>query len=106
MRKMLTRSGFMRVSWLRLLVAVVATCALVYAGDEIVLKIRESKGSAQGSMVVNNSYVVHQKSGKLEYLFDPPQTMPCANSLFPHYGQPACWWLARHTDQQKEITAN
>jgi len=90
----------------RLLVVVIATCALVYAGDGIVLKIREGKGSAQGSMVVNSSYVVHQKSGKLEYLFDPPQTMPCTNSLFPHYGKPACWWLARHTDQQKEITAN
>jgi len=89
-----------------MLVTVVAICALVYAGDWITLKVRESKGTAQGSVVVNNSYVIHQKSGKLEYLFDPPQRVSCANSLFPHYGQPACWWLASHTQQQKEITGN
>jgi len=105
-RKMLMRYDFMRGWCLRMLVTVIATCALLYAGDQVALKVRESKGTAQGSFVVNNSYVIHQKGGKLEYLFDPPQTVSCVNSLFPHSGQPACWWLARHTQQQKEITAN
>ncbi len=91
---------------MKLPVILIAISALVYAGDGIVLGIRKSQGLVQASIVVNITYVIHQKNGKLEYLFDPPKAVPCANSLFPHEGQPACWWLARHTDQQKEITAN
>lgn len=88
----------------RMLVALVACAALVYVADWIVLQARSD--SAHGSLVVNNAYVIHQKNGKVEFLYDPPQDTPCVRSLFPHQSEPACWWLARHTDQQKDITAN
>jgi hypothetical protein len=89
---------------LKMLVALIAISALVYVADWIVLQARS--GSAHGSIVVNNSYVIHQKNGKMEYLYDPPQPTPCVRSLFPHQSQTACWWLARHTEPQKDITAN
>jgi hypothetical protein len=95
----------MRRWWVRMLVAMVATSALLYAADWGALQLRRS-GSTHGSVVVNNSFVIHQKSGKMEYLYDPPLPTPCVQSLFPHQSQPACWWLARHTEQQKDITAN
>jgi len=93
--------------WLLNIFAVfVAVVTLMYIIDAIVLQFRERSGSAQSAVVVENSYVIHLKSGKLEYLNDPPQPVSCVRLLFPHGGEPACWWLARHTLQQKDITAN
>jgi hypothetical protein len=91
---------------LRIFVALISVFALVYVADWIVLQIRERSGSAHDSVVVDNSYVIHQKNGKMEYLYDPPQPTPCVRSLLPHQGQSACWWLVRHTEPQKDITAN
>jgi hypothetical protein len=86
---------------LRILRTLIAFLALAYAADWIVLQIRERTGTAHGSVVVDNADVVREKGGKVEYFYNPPQPTPCVRSLFPQQGQPACWWLARHTDQQK-----
>jgi hypothetical protein len=40
------------------------------------------------------------KDGKTQYAFDPPGPQECVNSLFPHLGDPPCWYLTRHTKQQ------
>lgn len=96
----------MRRWCLRILVALIAASALLYVADWIVLQMRERRGSAHDSVVVNFAFVIHQNSGKLQYLYDPPRPTPCVRSLFPHQSQPACWWLVRHTEQQKDITAN
>jgi len=40
------------------------------------------------------------KNGKTEYTFDPPVPQECVNSLFPHFGDPPCWYLSRHKRQQ------
>jgi hypothetical protein len=89
-----------------MLLSLVALSALMYVADGIALQARERRDSAHGSVVVDNSYVIHQKNGKMEYLYDPPQPTPCVRSLFPHQSQSSCWWLVRHTEQQKDITAN
>jgi hypothetical protein len=94
----------MRRWFLRILATLIALSALAYAADWIVLQIRERSGSAHGSVVVDSSYVIHEKNGKLEYLYDTPQPTPCVRSLFPHEGQQPCWWLARHTEPQKVIS--
>jgi hypothetical protein len=62
-----------RWSLKKILVTLIALCALAYVGE---------------------------KGGKVEYFFNPPQPTPCVRALFPHESQPACWWLARHSDQQ------
>ncbi len=86
---------------LRILMTLIALLALAYAADWIVLQIHERNGSAHGSVVVENTDVVREKGGKVEYFYNPPQPTPCVRSLFPQQGQPACWWLARHADQQR-----
>jgi hypothetical protein len=80
---------------------VTALVALAYVADWIVFQIRDRNGSARGSVVVDNADVVKEKGGKVEYFYSPPQPTPCVRSLFPQQGEPACWWLARHTDQQR-----
>jgi hypothetical protein len=85
---------------LRIFVVLIAVFALVYVGDWFELQLREHGGSGHGSVMVDNTDAIKEKGGKVEYFFNPPQATPCVRALFPHEGQPACWWLARHSDQQ------
>jgi len=82
---------------------VAALCLVAYAADWLQLQIRERQGSAYGSMLVGHTEAVHEKGGKVEYFSDPPQPTPCVHTIFPHEGQPACWWLARHIDEQQYL---
>jgi hypothetical protein len=85
---------------LRIVAALIALLALAYVGDWAVLQFRERSGSAHSSVIVENTDAIKEKGGKVEFFFNPPQPTPCVRALFPHEGQPACWWLARHSDQQ------
>lgn len=41
---------------------------------------------------------IDEKGGKTEYTVDPvqpQQTAVCVHSLFPHFGNPPCWYLKR-----------
>ena len=80
-----------------------ALCVLAYAADWLQLQLREYRGSAYGSVVVERTDVVREKGGKIEYYENPPQPTPCVHAIFPHEGQPACWWLARHIDEQEYL---
>jgi hypothetical protein len=85
---------------LRIFVALLALLAMAYVGDWGLLQLRERGGSAHGVVSVDNTDAIKEKGGKVEYFFNPPQPTPCVRALFPHEGQSACWWLARHSDQQ------
>jgi len=75
--------------------------ALVYVCDYVLLRYRIPNNRAQfGRVIVQRSYVIPMKSGKTEYTFDPPAPQECVNSLFPHFGDPPCWYLSRHKRQQ------
>ncbi len=80
---------------------VFAFCVLAYFVDWLQFQLRKSQGSAFGSMLVVRTEVVREKGGKLEYFSDPPQPTPCVHALLPHEDRPACWWLARHIDEQQ-----
>lgn len=56
-----------------------------------------------GSVLVRRYYAVGEKNGKTEFLFNPPETQPCLNSLFPHFGYTPCWYLQRHAEQRTNI---
>jgi hypothetical protein len=84
-------------------VCLVALCVLVYVADWLVLQVHEHRGTAYGSVLVDNADVVREKGGKVEYFYNPPQSTPCVHSLFPHEGQSPCWWLARHSDVQQYL---
>jgi len=75
--------------------------ALVYVGDSVSLAYRIPRHREQfGSVMVRRAYIIPMKNGKNEYAFDPPASQECVNALFPHYGDPPCWYLRRHTRQQ------
>jgi hypothetical protein len=82
---------------------ILGAAALIYGGDFALFRIRAAKGNAYGSVMVNHYYAVAQKSGKTQFIFDPPQPQPCANALFPHGGALPCWYLRKHPDQRTDI---
>ena len=81
--------------------AVVAV--LFYAGDYLSLRYRVPNREPFGSVMVVRSYAIPLKDRKTEYTFDPPAPQTCVNSLFPHFGDPPCWYLSRHSRQQVNV---
>jgi len=89
---------------LRMLGVLVLLLALVYAGDYLSLRYRIPKNREPfGSVTVTPLYVIHEKSGKVEYQFAQPQVQPCVRSLFPHFGYSPCWYVSRHAEKQVDI---
>jgi hypothetical protein len=88
---------------IRIVLTLFALCALAYAADWAALQLRERRGSAYGSVMVDDTQVIKDKGGKVEYFDNGPQPTPCVHALFPHEGQPSCWWLARHADQTQSV---
>ena len=83
-------------------VAVLALAA--YAADFLFLEVRiHNNGDAFGTIVVSRYYAVPQKNGRYEFLYADPRNQICVHSLFPHLGDPPCWYLARHTEQRIDM---
>jgi hypothetical protein len=75
--------------------------AIAYAVDYAVFRYRVATNRQPfGQFTVTSYDAVPQKSGKTEFIFNPPQTQTCVNSLFPREGYPPCWYLQRHTEQR------
>jgi hypothetical protein len=86
------------------ILALGATLALAFLVDFAVFRIRVAANwNPYGSVVVNHYYAVGEKSGKTEYMFDPPQAQPCSHSLFPQAGYQPCWYLSRHPEQRTNV---
>jgi hypothetical protein len=91
--------------WKRLLGAVILFLALLYGGDYLLLRLRiayPQVGKGIDTVTMERLYAIPLKSGKLEYELDPDQpevTVPCVHSLFPHLGDPPCWYLQRKSDK-------
>ena len=48
---------------------------------------------------VNQFLATPLKGNKVEYDLMGTVPMTCSRSIFPQKGNPACWWLERHTSQ-------
>lgn len=84
--------------------AVVGVTVVAFLLDYAVFRVRVAmKWNAYGSVVVNHYYAVLQKSGKTEFIFDPPAPWTCVHALFPHAGWQPCWYLSRHPEQRTDI---
>ena len=89
---------------LRLLVAGVGLLGVAYGADYCVFRYRlATKRQPFGSVTVEHYYEVAHKDGKAEIIFDPPVQKTCVYSLFPHSGDPPCWFLVRHAEQRTDI---
>lgn len=89
---------------LRSFLAGVGLLAIVYGADSCVFRYRlATKGQPFGSVTVDHYYTVAHKDGKAELVFDPPVQQTCVHTLFPHAGDPPCWFLSRHAEQGTDI---
>jgi len=84
----------------RTLLGVLAFALVSYMGDALILQLRSSPRS---TVAVQHYFAIRQKTGKVELQYDRSYDQPCVNSLFPHFGEPPCWYLRRHTEQQTVI---
>jgi len=89
---------------LRSFLAGVGLLGIAYAADSGVFRYRlAAKRQPFGSVTVDHYYSVHHKDGKDELIFDPPVQKTCVHSLFPHSGDPPCWFLIRHAEQRTDM---
>jgi hypothetical protein len=75
-----------------------------YAVDYVVFRYRVAENRQPfGQVTVMPYYAVQQKSGKTQYIFNPPEAQTCVHALFPRAGYAPCWYLQRHTEQRTDI---
>ena len=76
----------------------VALVALFYVCEDAFLRYRVAHG---GSAQVFENLTIYEagavKGGKLEYYFDQPQSETCVHAVFPHLGDPPCWYARKHS---------
>ncbi|MGH9734087.1 MAG: hypothetical protein ACRD8A_05815 [Candidatus Acidiferrales bacterium] len=83
---------------LRGLFAVVVLIVLLWIADWISFQHRLSKHIADDplqKMRIQPTYAIPHKDGRVEYVFGEPQDVMCARSIFPHGGDPPCWYLRK-----------
>lgn len=86
------------------IVSLVGLLAIVYAGDYLSVRYRIPGNREQfGTVTVQHYDAVQEKSGKTEFIFNPPAAQTCVQALFPHFGYPPCWYLMRHTEPRTDI---
>jgi hypothetical protein len=88
-----------RVIFQTVLPSLILLGILVYLGDYLSLRYAIPKRDTYGSVTVRQLYAVKLKNKQTEYMFNPPAQQECVNSLFPHFGDPPCWYLNRNTRQ-------
>jgi hypothetical protein len=80
-------------------VALLICVGMVYIGDWVVLKVRVARGTAYSSVEVDQFLATPLKGEKVEYDMVGSFQQTCTRSIFPHEGQPPCWWVRRHNTQ-------
>jgi hypothetical protein len=86
-----------RILWL-ILRALLIALVVVYVVDWAVLCIRASRGTAYGSVQVNQYLSTALKGNKAEYDYLGTAAQPCVHAIFKHDALQPCWWVERHKD--------
>jgi len=73
---------------------------VLYALDWSVFEVRRARGTAMGSVPVEQYLQTSLKGGKAEYDYLGTANQSCARTLFPQYAASQwnlpCWWVERH----------
>jgi hypothetical protein len=94
----------LRRIFLGTILGLIAIAAVAFLLDYAIFRLRVATNrSAYGSVRVTQYYAIKQKSGKTEFIFEPPQSQTCVNALFPHSGLLPCWYLNRNPEQRTDI---
>jgi hypothetical protein len=86
-----------RILWLILRTLLIAAVAL-YLIDWAVVRIRAVRGTAYGSVQVNEYLSTALKGNKAEYDYLGTTAQPCVHAIFKHDALQPCWWVERHKD--------
>jgi hypothetical protein len=84
-----------------ILIAVVLAVAIIYVGDFAWVRVRmmhPKPGNPFETVTALRILAIDEKGNKTEYSVDPlqpRQTAECVHALFPHNGDPPCWYLKR-----------
>jgi hypothetical protein len=90
--------------FLATILTLVGVAALALGLDYAVFHLRVAANwNPFGVVTVDHYYAVQQKSGKTQFIFDPPAPQTCVHALFPHSGRLPCWYLSRHPEQRTDI---
>ena len=84
--------------------AIVCAVALALTWTIDLLRIRHQMKQGRGISTVRVETIdaVTLKNGKTDLYVNPPQDVPCVESLFPHAGYPTCWKLRRNATKQND----
>lgn len=79
------------------------TLTLVYVLDWSIFEVRRMRGTAMGSVPVEQYLQTPLKGNKAEYDYLGTTDQSCARTLLPQYSSSQwnlpCWWLERHKAQ-------
>jgi hypothetical protein len=88
----------------RAMVIAALSLSMLYIVDYLSLRYRFPRSRQQfGSVKVQRYYAVRKKDRKTEFFFDQPETQVCVHSLFPHFGDPPCWYASRRSVKRTDI---
>jgi hypothetical protein len=83
------------------ILAIAGIAVLSFVLDYAIFRLRVAANwNPYGSVTVEHYDAIPQKSGKTQFIFDPPQPQTCVHALFPHAGALPCWYLSRHPEQR------
>jgi hypothetical protein len=94
----------------RILLVVISVVALVYAVDFVSVRVRLLRGKPGDpfeTVTALRVLAIDEKGNKTGYTVDPlqpQQTAECVHALFPHHGDPPCWYLKRKLSQPIPMT--
>jgi hypothetical protein len=81
----------------------VMSLAILYLLDAAIFEVRRARGTAMGSIRVEQYLQTPLKGSKAEYDYLGTADEACARTLLPQYASsqwnPPCWWLQRHNAQ-------
>jgi hypothetical protein len=81
----------------RVLLPTILALGALYLGDYVALHYRIARsGPAAALETVTVLYGTQLKNGQVKIFWDQPQTETCTRSIFPHLGNPPCWYAKRH----------
>ena len=82
----------------RALFVIAAFLVFVYVVDDLAVRYRLTRGSANDPLdAVSVYYATRLKNKTIEIFYHQPVTETCVRALFPHLGHAPCWYLRRHT---------
>jgi len=94
----------------RILAGLAGVLVLVYSADYLYLRIRMRHATPTipfESLTRTRVLAIPQKSGKYDYQIDqvqPVENLTCVHSLFPHGGDPPCWYLKPRLNRPIQVS--